>query len=254
MNKREPVILEEEPRSGNNPSGFGQSELEIALAETRTQPAHRPTEEHVTSEDNESPSERTYRRLMEDAQATSRAFRRPPRLATPDEWEATILKGADDHVSGRALIDLLGGEMLVDAETAGVILAIRRGLIEELKVSTASDYMLIDLALANYANAFRLQRMAGNTAMLIEAEFFGQEPLSKQLRRQEGPYGTITIKGLRVEEHIARLRDQLVPLAERSQRMVERQIEALKRRQQEPAAHLERLEPLKITVRPVENE
>lgn len=252
MNRRKPVVLEEKLPSSEVPRSSGQSELEAVLAETSNQPAHRPTEERTPSEENESPSERAYRRLMEDARATQRAFCRPPRIDTPEQWQKTVLKGADDHISGRVLIDQLGGEMLVDADTAAVILAMRRGLIDELNLSTASDYMLVDMALMNYANAMRYQRIAGNTAMLIEAEFFGQEPLSKQLRRHEGPYGTITIKGLSVEQHIDHLRGQLVQLAERSQRMAERQIAMLKSRRQEPAAHLEQLEPLKIALKPVQ--
>lgn len=46
----------------------------------------------------------------------------------------------------------------------------------------------------------------------------------------------------------ARLRDDMLPLVEHFQRMSHRHLEALGRKRNAPAAHLERLEPLAITV------
>ena len=66
---------------------------------------------------------------------------------------------------------------LLDPATTGMLLAIRRGLIEETGAATASEMLLIELAVIAFANAMRVQSMVGNTALLIEAEMFGQPSL-----------------------------------------------------------------------------
>ena len=100
-----------------------------------------------------------------------------PQLDSPEEWEATVTKALEDYQSGRALMDQLGADRLLDAPTAGMLLAIRRGLIEETNAASASELVLIDMAVIDFANAMRLQAVVGNTALIIESEMFGQPTL-----------------------------------------------------------------------------
>jgi hypothetical protein len=72
-----------------------------------------------------------YRQLRNDAQACARSMYYSRQLDSPEEWEAAVLKALKDYRSGRALMDQLGADRLLDAPTAGMLLAIRRGLIEE---------------------------------------------------------------------------------------------------------------------------
>jgi hypothetical protein len=83
-------------------------------------------------------------------------------------------------------MDQLGADRLIDAPTAGMLLAIRRGLIEETNATSASELVLIDMAVLAYANAMRLQSMIGNTALLIETEMFGQPTLRAKWKKQYG--------------------------------------------------------------------
>lgn len=144
-------------------------------------------------------------------------------------------------------MDQLGADALIDAQTAGVLLAMRVNLIEDTRAISAADYMLIDMAVIAHANAIRVQRTINNVALLIEAEMFGQESLHRKWRREHGRWHE-RIDGLIVEDYLARLRDDMLPLVERFQRMAQRHIEALSRKRNEPAAHLERLAPLAIAV------
>ena len=121
--------------------------------------------------------EQEYRRLRLDAQACQRSMSRSPRLQSPDAWEATVTKAADDYRSGLALIDQLGAFGLLDPAQAGMLLAIRRGLIEETNAASTDELVLIDMAVVAYANAMRLQAMIGNTRLIIESEMFGQPTL-----------------------------------------------------------------------------
>jgi hypothetical protein len=186
-----------------------------------------------------------YRRLRLDAQACQRSMSRSPRLQSPDEWEAMVTKAADDYRSGLALIDQLGAFGLLDPALAGMLLAIRRGLIEETNAASTDELVLIDMAVVAYANAMRLQSMIGNTALIIESEMFGQPTLQAKWKNQYGGRAE-DIRGLAVEEHVARLRDQLLPLVERAHRTARESIEAISRMRQAPAMRVERAEAVSI--------
>jgi hypothetical protein len=54
--------------------------------------------------------------------------------------------------------------------------------------------------------------------------------------------------GLAVEEHVARLRDQLLPLAEKAQRLARENIEAIGRMSRQPAMTVERAEKINVVL------
>jgi hypothetical protein len=118
----------------------------------------------VRQREREERRDRTYRRLMLDAQACARSMHYSPQLDSSEEWEATVEKALVDYRSGRALMDQLGADRLLDPPTAGMLLAIRRGLIEETNAASPAELVLIDMAVISYASAMRLQSMIGHTA------------------------------------------------------------------------------------------
>jgi hypothetical protein len=75
-----------------------------------------------------------------------------------------------------------------------------------------------------YYNALRVQGWLGDLAMLIEHEFFGQEGPSAKLRQKWG----YQVEGLRVEDRLQRLAEQLMPLFERANRQLIRNLQALR--------------------------
>ena len=170
---------------------------------------------------------------------------RSPRLQSPDDWEATVTKAADDYRSGLALIDQLGAFGLLDPALVGMLLAIRRGLIEETNAASTDELVPIDMAVVAYANAMRLQSMIGNTALIIESEMFGQPTLRAKCKSTYGGRAE-DIQGLAVEEHIARLRDQLLPPVERAHRTARESVEAIRRTRQVPAMRVERAKAVEI--------
>jgi hypothetical protein len=64
----------------------------------------------------------------------------------------------------------------------GMLLAIRRGLIEETDAASTDELVLIDMAVVAYANAMRLQSMIGNTALIIESGMFGHRHCAQSAR------------------------------------------------------------------------
>jgi hypothetical protein len=191
--------------------------------------------------------DRTYQRLLQDAQACARAMSFSPQLDAPEAWEKTVAKSLEDYRSGRALMDQLGADRLLDAPTAGTLLAIRRGLIEETGAETASEMMLIDLAVIAYADAMRIQTMIGNTALIIDSEMFAQQSMRAKWKSTHGGRHD-TIQGLVVEDHLRALRDRLMPLVEKFHRLAREHIETIDRIRQKPAVRVERAEAINLVL------
>ena len=114
------------------------------------------------------------------------------------------------------------------------LLVLRRRLIDEHGATDAADLMLIDMAMLSYYHSIRINSWVGNFASLIEAEFFGQQGLNAKFQDRYGR-GSHEIKGLRVEDHVERIAEQLLPLLDRCNRLMVRNLRALQARRQGPA-------------------
>jgi len=95
-----------------------------------------------------------------------------------------------------------------------VLLDLRRRLIADYGDAPAA-IMLIDRAVAAYQDFLRISGWTGNTALMVEHEFFGRDRPRAGFRDRHGE-----IRGLTVEEYIKRLGQDLIPLAERCARVM----------------------------------
>src|SRR5262249_34347996 len=96
---------------------------------------------------------------------------------------------------------------------------------------TAAEMLLIDLALIHYYHAVRVQGWIGNFALLIEHEFFGAKGPTAKLRDLYGNQ----IAAFTAERYVERVAEQLVPLLDRANRMVIRNLMALRDLRRGPA-------------------
>jgi hypothetical protein len=238
MTERNLSIDGDEVTSPETPAGF---DAGPALNATEHAEAVARCREHQAHLD------RTYQRLLQDAQACYRAMSFSPQLDTPEAWEKTVAKSLQDYRSGRALMDQLGADKLLAPPTAGILLAIRRSLIEETGVETASEMLLIDLAVIAHANAMRIQTMIGNIALIIESEMFGQQSMRAKWRSTHGRRYE-TIQGLAVEDHLRLLADRLMPLVERFHRLAREHIETIDRFRRKPAVSVERVGAISLVL------
>ena len=151
------------------------------------------------------------------------------------------------YASGSFLIDRLGAIGVVDQDLVVVLLDLRRQLIVEYGNSPAT-MMLIDRAVAAYQDFIRIAGWTGNAALMVEHEFFGVDrPSANVLDR----YGRETreIRGVSVEEHINRLSQDLIPLAERCARTMREALAALEMLRSVPSPAVERSRSIEISVR-----
>jgi hypothetical protein len=175
-----------------------------------------------------------HRRLMTDARAAYRAMDGWSTVESREDWERAVERASEDYQGGAFLIDQLGAERHLDPTLMAVLLVLRRRLIDEHDARTAAELMLIDLAMLSYYHALRINGWVGNFAALIEHEFFGSEGPSVKLQKRYGR-GSHEIQGLRVEDYIHRVGEQLLPLLDRCNRMMLRNLKALKMMREGPA-------------------
>jgi hypothetical protein len=180
--------------------------------------------------------------LREDSMAVFRAMRRF-RHEGEQEYVQRVLAGFED---GRFLIDRLGAAGVVDQDLAIVLLDLRRRLIDEYG-NTPAAVMLIDRVLSAYQDFIRVTGWTGNLSIHIEHEFFGLAGPSANFRDRYGREGR-NIRGLSVEEHLAHLREGLLPLAERCGRVMREAFAALEALRALPSQVVERSKPIRILV------
>ncbi len=176
--------------------------------------------------------------LNDNSLAVVRAMRRF-RNETEQEQVERVLTSYED---GSFLIDRLGAGLVVDQDLAVVLLNLRRRLIDEYGTGPAA-MMLIDRAVSAYRDFIRISGWTGNTALMVEAEFFGRDRPRAGLRDRHGE-----IRGLTVEEYINRLGQDLIPLAERCARVMREALAALEATRGAPSQVVERSRAARISV------
>jgi hypothetical protein len=114
-----------------------------------------------------------------------------------------------------------------------VVLGLRRRLVEEHGATTAAELMLVDSAVLAYYHQLRINGWLGDLAGWLEREFFAKPSLSATTA---GNYGREVdqVRGLTVEDIVERIIEQLMPLLDRSNRMLLRNLKALKSMREAP--------------------
>jgi len=146
-------------------------------------------------------------------------------VKTQGDWENTMQQADRDFLEGRFLIDQLGAKFHVDPTLTAVILRLRSELIYDYNATTAAELMIIDSAVLSYYHQLRVTSWIGNLELELESEFFGRRPLSAKLKEH---HGTSEVRGLKVEEIVDQLVQKIMPLFERTNRMMLRNLAALK--------------------------
>jgi len=184
--------------------------------------------------------------LSEDAAAVARGARDESFLRTDEDYKRLAERTRRNHRRGSFLIDRLGAAGLVDPSLTVVLVDLRRDLLATYGTSAAAT-MLIDQAVVAYQNFLRITGWTGNTALMVEAEFFGRDKPNAQFRDRYGNEAS-SIRGLTVEEHISRLGEELLPLAERFGRAMRETVANLEALRAAPSQAVERSPAIAISI------
>jgi hypothetical protein len=168
-----------------------------------------------------------HERLARDANASWRAMQGWGNITTQAEWEAAVVQADDDYNSGQFLLDRLGARRYLDPPLTAVLLALRRRLVEEHGAETAAELMMVDTVVLAYYHQMRVTGWIGDFSQWLESEFFRKGSLAVRTHELgDGKIG-VKVRGLRVEEIVERLVEKLMPLLDRSNRMMLRNLKAL---------------------------
>jgi hypothetical protein len=173
-------------------------------------------------------------RLMQDASASYRALQDWGTIKTVEQWQEKVDQADDDYESGAFLIERLGAERYLDPTLMAVLLMLRRRLVDEHQATTAAELMMVDVVVLSYYHTLRINGWIGDMSQWLESEFFHKEGLAVNVQGKRKSTWDVKIRGLKVEEIVERLAEKLMPLLDRSNRMMLRNLKALEARRQTP--------------------
>ncbi len=173
------------------------------------------------------------RQLRNDARACYSAVEKWGHIHTPEEWLAAVEQAREHYGAGRFLIERLGAERYLDPALLATLLGLRQRLAEQ-SGGTAAEQLLVDAAVLGYYHTIRINGWIGNLALLIEHEFFGQDGPRARLKERHG----WQVDGLEVETMLTRMGEQLLPLMERANRLMVRNLAALREYRRAPAVSI----------------
>jgi len=173
-----------------------------------------------------------YETMRDNARESYRAMEGWQSVKSKDDWLQICDQARTSYYSGRFLLDRLGAERHLDPELMAVIWNLRQGIIAQYEPVTLQEMMLIDLGIISYYHALRINGWIGNFATLIEHEFFGQAGLTTVKRLRKGQY----YEELRVDEYLTRISEEMLPLFDRANRMLIRNLKTIQELRRGPAA------------------
>jgi hypothetical protein len=168
---------------------------------------------------NRAKTQQLFKQLKAGAQAIYGLMDGGVGMRSTAQWAELLEQAGDALGSGEFLVRTLGAERYLDPKTVALLLTLRQNLIAELPRPTAMDLMLIDSAILAYYNQLRLQGWIGNSALVIESGLFGQD-----LRDEY--HGEATAE--KIEEQVRRLADVILPMQDRMNRMMVRNLADLR--------------------------
>ena len=175
-----------------------------------------------------------HERLARDANASWRSREGWGNVTTQEEWQAAVVQADDDYDSGQFLLSRLGGERDLDLPLMAVLLTLRRRLVDEHGAETAAELMMVDMAVLAYYHEMRITGWIGDFSQWLEAEFFRRGSLGVRTHELGDGKTGVKVRGLRVEEIVERLAEKLMPLLDRSNRMMLRNLKALREYRRPP--------------------
>ena len=182
-----------------------------------------------------------------NARATHRAMQGWQRVRSPEDWVKINEEACEEYESGGFLLERLGAQRFLDPKLMATIQSLRQRLLAEWRVTTAAETMLVDLAVLSHYHALRVQGWIGDLAVRIEHEFFGDDAFTEMAKERFRRADRFA-----VEERVQRLSEQLMPLFDRANRMMIRNLKAIKelRQGQVPAIAIGRADQVTVTNRP----
>ncbi len=164
-----------------------------------------------------------FRELKRQAQGIFSAVKGRVGARNEEYLEQVFAKAREDYGSGQFLMQRLGADRQLDLPLVATLTQLRQNLLAGIENPTAADHMLADSAIIAYRSLLRVQGWLGNLSLELERELFGQS-------------ASLDADGLRVVSMVERIEERLLPMLERSHRMLCRALDAIEARKRSKGA------------------
>lgn len=168
--------------------------------------------------------------LVSDSRRSWSAVQGWDAITTQADWDATMDKTAEEWHSGELFIKMLGGERYLDPPRTALMYHLWHHFIGAYRPTGPAEYLAIAMALFAFHHLIRVNEFVGNLATRTESNFFGSEPLEVRVVKDETPWGFYTEMEAKAKghEYLAQLGREALPLMDRLNRMVIRNLRALR--------------------------
>jgi hypothetical protein len=136
----------------------------------------------------------------------------------------------EDWLSGATLIEMCGGERYLDPPRMALLLNLWDHFIRTYRPEGPAEYLCIALALVSFNHFTRLTEAVGNLANRLEHTFFGIDPLEVRVIQASDKVAPVDRLQARsaAHDHVQALGRELLPTLDRLNRMVLRNLQALR--------------------------
>lgn len=149
-------------------------------------------------------------------------------ITSPEQFDEKCREVIEDYYSGNFFLERIGRYREIDVSLSLLLLHQRNQWIKEYEAKTVPELMLIDAASISYFHLIRLNEAVNNIMSSIEWSFFALDVPKFRER-----YGELNFHGKKEDRAIAeeltyRLQEILQPLLDQYNRMLNRNIKALR--------------------------
>ena len=191
----------------------------LPTAETRT-----PWQQRLAKIKNQS---REARASLAETVARRRAFAHLDEFGLKPEQFREMLKAAsENYLDGEFFLRTLSLYCDVSPELSLTVYDLRQEWIRQYDLKTVPELLLLDQAMLAYLHAMRLSKQVADTLALTESQFFIAESLHVKIKKENRLNNEFD--GFVAEDGIEKLRERLMPLIERFNRMFLRNFRALR--------------------------
>lgn len=147
------------------------------------------------------------------------------RVETAAEWAEIEDEAAQGWESGVTVLEMLGGRRYLEPAKAALVLTLWRDFLHTYRPSGPAEYMAMAMAVISFDHWLRVNDIVRNLESRLETEFFSLDPLHTDQDTRTFP---AKIRGLSAEALLDKLGQDALPLLDRLNRLVLRNLRMLR--------------------------
>jgi len=144
-------------------------------------------------------------------------------IETQADWNRLLEEVSREYKDGNFFLKWIGRGRELEPELVATLLILRKAWVEEYKVKTPPEFMLLDCAFISYYHLIRINYIIGNTEARIEWEFFASDDPDTKLKEKLG-----TSAKYKAEDMMREIITVSQPLLDQFNRMFIRNLKALR--------------------------